>query len=212
LSSENDPIRSNKVAELITIVYNTNDANASIANLLNVQIKETGKYEPVIKTQAEYEISRFENELLGKVSDKPIIFVSNINSQLSEKISWAYNEYGMKYGWQGKQAVLLVEKRKWNEVELVELNNLLNQSQEVKPKEDIKNRIDKVSSKVNKLPAGLKIAGAAAGGAIFGLAAAAAAGGAFLINNKINTNKLLENQRKYLVDRFITMSISDFME
>jgi hypothetical protein len=149
---------------------------------------------------------------LDKASDKPVIFLGNINSQLSDKINWVYNEYGMKYGWQGKQAVLLVEKRKWNETELAELNKLLNQSQEIKAKGGIKDQIDKVSGKVNKLPVGLKIASVVAGGAVLGLAAAAVAGSALLINNKLNNDKLLESQQKYLVNRFFTMSLSDFME
>jgi hypothetical protein len=200
------------MADLITIVYNVNNENAPITNLLNVQIKQAGKYETVIKTQAEYESARFEDELLSKVSNKPVVFIGNINSQLSEKINWVYDEYGMKYGWQGKQAVLLVEKRKWNETEVLELNKVLGQFQEIKAKGGIKDQIDKVSSKVNKLPVGLKIAGVVAGGAVFGLATAAVAGSAILINNKINNEKLLESQQKYLVNRFVTMSISDFMK
>jgi hypothetical protein len=200
------------MADPITIVYNANAENAPIANFLNIQIKQTGKYETVIKTQAEYESARFEDELLNKFSDKPVIFIGNINSQLNEKIDWVYNEYGMKYGWQGKQAVLSVEKRKWNETELVELNMILGQSHEIKAKGSIKDQIDKVSSKVNKLPVGLKIAGLAVGGAVFGLATAAVAGSAFLINNKINNDKLLESQQKYLVNRFVAVSLSDFME
>jgi hypothetical protein len=205
-------MESTKMADVITIVYNANDENAPITDFLNIQIEQTGKYETVIKTQTEYESSRFEDELLSKASDKPVIFIGNINSQLCEKINWIYDEYGMKYGWQGKQAVILVEKRKWNESELAELNRVLGRSQKIKAKGGIKDQIDKVSSKVNKLPVGLKIAGVAAGGAVFGLATAAVSGSAFLINNKINNDKLLESQRKYLVNRFVMMSISDFME
>jgi hypothetical protein len=132
---------------------------------------------------------------LGKVSDKAVIFVGNINSQLSERINWNYNEYGMKYGWQKKQAVILVEKRKWSKDELAEFFDLFNQSLEASPKNRVKDRINKISSKVNKLPLGLKIAGTVVGGAVFGVSAAAAAGSAFLINNKINNAKLLENQQ-----------------
>jgi hypothetical protein len=200
------------MADLITIIYNVNDENAPIANFLDAQIKQNDKYETVIKTQAGYEGSSFEDELLGKVSEKPEIFVGNANPNLSEKVKWTYDEYGMKYGWYGKQAVLLVEKRKWTEVELKELFILLSQSQEIKSKSVIKEQIGKISGKVNKLPLGLKIAGAVAGGAVFGVAAAAVAGSAFLINNKINNDKLLENQQKYLVNRFVTVSFDDFMD
>jgi hypothetical protein len=66
------------VADLITFLFNFNDENASITNFLNVQIMETGKYKTVIKTQAEYESTLFEDELLGKASDKAVIFIGNI--------------------------------------------------------------------------------------------------------------------------------------
>lgn len=200
------------MADLITIIYNASDENAPITGFLNTQIEQTGKYETVIKNQAEYESVSFENELLGiGASDKPEIFIGNVNPNLNEKVKWVYNEYGMKYGWNGKQAVLLVEKRKWTEAELAELTRVLSQSQEIKPKSGIKDQIDKISGKVNKLPLGLKIAGAVAGGAVFGVAAAAVAGSALLINNKINNDKLLESQQKYLANKFVTMSIADFI-
>jgi hypothetical protein len=199
------------MADKITIIYNTGDENAPMANFLDAQIKQTSEYEAMIKTQAEYASASVEYELLGTITDKPLIFIGIANTNLIKEINWVYDEYGMKYGWRKKQAVLLVEKKKWSETELAELAKLLDQSLEIRPKSGVKDKIDKISGKVNKLPLGLKVAGAVAGGAIFGVAAAAVAGSALLINNKINNDKLLENQQKYLVNRFVSMSIDKFM-
>jgi hypothetical protein len=198
------------MADLLTIVYNTGDENAPLAAFLDAQIKQSGKYVSIVKTKAEYESANFEGELLGTSSDELVIFIGQANTDLAGTIKWIYDEYGMKYGWIGKQAVLLVEKKKWNKDELAELVKFLGQEQETKPKNGIKEQLDKISGKVNKLPLGLKVAGAVAGGAFFGVAGAAVAGSAFLINNKLNSDKLFESQQKYLVNKFITMSISQF--
>jgi hypothetical protein len=201
------------MADRITIIYNTGDENTLIADLLDTRLKEAGKYETIIKTQTEYTSANFEDELLGTTAaDKPLIFIGKANTTLINNIHWTYDEYGMKYGWKRRQAVLLVEKRKWNEAESAELVKLLDQVQESNPKNGLKDQIDKISGKVNKLPVGLKIAGAVAGTALFGVAAAAVAGSALLINNKINNDKLFESQQKYLVNRFITMALDEFMK
>jgi TM2 domain-containing membrane protein YozV len=97
-----------EISEPITIVYDQNDDNAPMAKILFDILKSRTLPEPELKTKSEYDASLFEDELLGRSSDKWLIFVDEANK--SGITAWKYDEYGMKYGWDGKKAALLVEK------------------------------------------------------------------------------------------------------
>ncbi|WP_010256924.1 hypothetical protein [Treponema primitia] len=197
------------MGKIIYIIYDKADVNASLAKLLESALNETGTYTVNIQTKSEYEGENLKYELLGTAREDGamFIFAGKINDILFDKIQWRYDEFGMKYGWDGNNALLYTEKRKWSEAELSELAKLFGNTT---PENSIKKGLSNIGGKINKLPAGLKIAGAIGGAALFGAAAMVAAGSAFLINGKINNDKIFENQQKYLVKIFCEQAITDF--
>jgi hypothetical protein len=199
-----------KMAAAITIVYEKTDDNSSMAQLLNDLIKKGGLYEPLVRTKAEQAGVSFEAELLGNDTNDISIFIGKIEQGLIEKIEWRYDEFGMKYGWNGKKAILLVEKKTWNKNEVEGITKLL-ETEHTDPKKGVKDKINTITSKIDKLPAGLKIAGAIGGLALFGVGAAVVAGSAYLINGKINNDKVFESQKKFLVNKFYTEAFDSFM-
>jgi hypothetical protein len=201
--------------KLITIVYDKKGENSSIAELLNSIIMETGLYESTVVSKAEHEASLFKKELSGQVISHKLILLGHIEAIPVDNMTWYYNELGMKYGWNEKFAILQVEKKKWNEKELEKLLDLFKQSETASKESDdtkgIGKTVKKITDKVNKLPNGVKAAGAVGSIFFFGLWGATAVA-AYLINGKINNDKVFENQQKYLVWKFCTMGLEKFME
>jgi hypothetical protein len=113
-------------------------------------------------------------------------------------------------------AILQVEKRKWNETELEELIKLFKQLETVPEEKNsnksIKKTLEKITKKVSNLPTGIKIASAVGGTLFFGWLGVAAAVTTYLVNGKINNDKIFESQQKYLVWKFFTREFGTFIE
>jgi hypothetical protein len=165
-------------------------------------------------SKAEHEASLFGEELSGKFIPRRLIIIGNIDA-IPDKITWHYNEFGMKYGWNDNFAILQVEKKKWDEKELEELLNLFKQSEADSKKGDdasgIGKMVKKIMKKADEMPDGIKAAGAIGGIFFFGLWGATAVA-AYLINGKINNDKVFENQQKYLAWKFCVTGLENFME
>jgi hypothetical protein len=198
----------------ITIVYDKKGENSSMAEFLNSIITETGTYLSTVVSKAEHEASLFRDELSGQFIPRKLILIGN-NDVIPDEITWHYNEFGMKYGWNDKFAILQIEKKKWDEKELEELLNLFKQSEVDSKKSNDSNGIGKtvkkMMKKVDKMPGGIKAASAIGGVFLFGLWGATAVA-AYLINGKINNDKVFDNQQKYLVWKFCAMGLESFME
>jgi hypothetical protein len=124
---------------------------------------------------------------------------------------WKYDEMGMKFGWNENKAMLYIERRKWNEKELKELTALFGQTAEPKPANIFKKGLDAATGGFDKLPKWGKVATAAAGTVLFGFGALALASGTYFVNGIINYGKVFENQKKYLIGKFIADGINDFL-
>jgi hypothetical protein len=202
--------------ELITIVCDPIDDNMPLANMLAAQINQAGVYDSAIKKPDEYAEASVEEELLGKVSEKIAIFIGTTKaidtiSQISNRNNKThlYQKFGIRYGWYGKQAYLYVQKEKFSESEIKEFSEAL--GIEEKPETGVKGTLNKISSKIDKLPLGLKIAGVVGGAVLLSVGAAVVAGSAFLINGKINQGKLFENQLAYAGKIFYEQGLPQFM-
>jgi hypothetical protein len=198
----------------ITIVCDKKDENSSMAEFLNSIITETGTYESSAVSKAEHEASLFREELSGQFTPRKLIIIGN-DDAVPDKTTWHYNEFGMKYWWNENFAILQVEKKKWNERELEELLKLFKQSEADSKKNGDANGIGKtvkkIMKKVDEMPGGIKAAGAIGSIFFFGLWGATAVA-AYLINGKINNDKVFENQQKYLVWKFCVTELENFME
>jgi hypothetical protein len=195
-------------------VYDKKGENSSMAEFLNSIIEETGIYESTVVSKAEHEASLFREELSGKFIPRRLIIIGSIDA-MPDKITWHYNEFGMKYWWNENFAILRVEKKKWNERELEELLKLFRQSEADSKKNDDANGIGttvkKIMKKVDEMSGGIKAAGAIGSIFFFGLWGATAVA-AYLINGKINNDKVFENQQKYLAWKFCVTELENFME
>jgi hypothetical protein len=195
----------------IHIIHDKADANSVMVKLLETTLN-TPEYEVLLQTSLEYEEEFIKHELLGTIEeDIFFIFAGKINSTLFDKMEWHYDKFGMKYGWNEHQAMLYIENKKLSAVELEEFEKLLGEGTTTTTIGEIKKEIKGFGKKINKLPLGIKIAGAVGGAAIFGLGAAAVAGSAFLINGKLNKDAVTENQQKYLVKIFCEQALGEFM-
>jgi hypothetical protein len=202
----------------IIILYAKRGEDSTIAELLNSIITETGIYESTVMSKTEHEASLFKQELAGQVIPCKLILIGNIEAVPVDKITWHYNELGMKYGWNKNFAILQTKKKKWTEKELEELLNLFKQSDAASKESDdakgLEKVVNKIIKKTNELPTGVKaaITTIATGNIfLFGLWGATAVA-AYLINGKINDDKVFENQQKYLAWKFCTMGLEKFME
>jgi hypothetical protein len=198
-------------AQRITIVFDSENDNAPLADLLETALNTSGVYAAVKQSKADYEAENVKHELLGTSDSAPVIFAGNINDAFVQNVQWQYNELGMMYGWLENQAMLCVVKGKWNQEELAKLTALFGESASAKPDNFLKKGLDNITGKVDKLPLGLKIAGAVGGAVLFGLGGLAIVGGTYLINGKINNDKVFENQAKYLVGKFCGEALSEFI-
>jgi hypothetical protein len=201
------------MANLITIVYDKKGVDSSMAELLDSAIMESGVYKSTVTARSEYEGFLFSRKLSGQDTHTGLILIGNIENIPLDEITWHYNELGMKYGWNENFAILQVEKKKWNKTELEELMKLFKKLELEEKNDDtgIKKTFEKIGKGINNLPKGLKIAGAVWGTLSLGLLGAAAVT-TYLINGKINNDKIFENQQKYLVWKFLTTGLDKFLE
>lgn len=208
----------------ITIVFDGDgvDNNVDMADELLAALNMVGGYAVVQQTKADYEADNVKREILGTEDKRPFIFVGKINEELFAKCRWDYNEMGMKYGWAENQAVLYVEKKRLNEKDVAQFAQLVGAEVEAaapeKPKnlflkglDNIKKGVDGATKTVDKLPLAAKIAVGVGGTFLFGLGGLAIAGGTYLINGKVNNDKLFADQKKYLVQKFCAEALSDFI-
>ncbi|MHC6202122.1 zinc ribbon domain-containing protein [Breznakiellaceae bacterium SP9] len=202
----------------ITLVYEPNENFASMVNLFHSYLDRFEDiYDVQIKTKAEYETDMAKEGFSKVFGDEPapeaestdhIVFFGNIFNEYIKNINWVYNEFDMKYGWQGNKAAVFVGKRKWDESQLKQLTSLFEREQVVQAETKKKNV---VGEQLDKLPTAAKIIGGGVliglGGGLIGLAA----GTAYMIGGKINEGKVFENQLKYLANKFFTSGFTDFM-
>jgi hypothetical protein len=209
-SAVNDGTKSSRAK--IKIVHDEADTDFSdMTGLLIKALNETGAFCVEAMSKAEWETQNVKYELLGADKDISFIFVGKFDKALFDACQWKYNELGMKFGWNENKAMLYIERRKWNEDELKELTKRFGQFDEAKPDNFLKKGMDAVTDRFDKLPKWGKVATAAAGTFLFGLGGLALAGGSYLINGAINNGKVFENQKKYLVEKFITDGITEFL-
>jgi tetratricopeptide (TPR) repeat protein len=208
----------------ITIVFDGDgiDNNVDMADELLAALNTVGGYTVVQQTKADYEADNVKREILGTEDKRPFIFVGKINGELFTKCRWDYNEMGMKYGWAANQAILYVEKARLNEKDVAKFAQLVGaevaEAAPEKPKsflqkglDNIKKGVDGATKTVDKLPLAAKIAVGVGGTFLFGLGGLAIAGGTYLINGKVNNDKLFADQKKYLVQKFCAEALSDFI-
>jgi TRAP-type mannitol/chloroaromatic compound transport system substrate-binding protein len=167
----------------------------------------------MVKTKSEYDVSLFEDQLVGKASSGPIIFIGKTDADLLKKIEWKFDAFGMKYGWHEGKAVLLVEKKNWNETEVKSIVEFFKQEnmpiESAERKSDTKEHIETAAK---KLPIGLNILKAVGTGILTGIAAGTEAAVTSLSSTKIQADKIFENQQKYLVNKFYTAALAEFLE
>jgi hypothetical protein len=196
----------------IYIIFDKSDINFPMVNLLDIELKKLNLV-PILQSNSEYEAENIKHELLGTVKDDSfVIFIGKINETLFEKINWKYEKIGMKYGWDMNSALLFVDNSKLSDNELSELAKLSAEFQdEGSTVNKLKSGLKNISNKLDRLPTGLKLAGAIGGTALLGIPATLAAGTAFIINGQINKSKVYENQLKCLVKIFCTQGLTEFM-
>jgi hypothetical protein len=197
----------------IHIIHDKSDTNPVMTKLLETTLNMPD-YKVVLQTRSEYEDEFIKYDLLRITRENTyFIFLGKTNSTLFDKVKWHYEKFGMKYGWDARQAMLYIENRKLVATELEEFEKLLGEGTDnTTTIGEIKKEIKDFGKKLDKLPLGIKIAGAVGGAAVFGLGAAAIAGSAYLINGKMNKDALYENQQKYLVKIFCEQAFAKFTE
>ncbi|GHV52255.1 hypothetical protein AGMMS49579_09240 [Spirochaetia bacterium] len=196
----------------IKISHDAKEADfADMTELLIKALNDSGAFSAEKMSKAEWETESVKHELLDTGKDIPFIFVGKFDDALFNACQWKYDELGMKYGWNENKALLFIEKRKWNEKELKELTELFGQTAEPKPANFLKKGLDAAMGGFDKLPKWGKVATAAAGGFLFGLGALAIAGGTYFVNGAINNAKVFENQKKYLIKKFISEGLGEFL-
>jgi hypothetical protein len=87
------------------------------ATELQKLIKRSCVDEPELRTYAEYKTISFEAELLGEEQDFSTIFFMNKASPSIFSVAWKFNEQGIRYGWNNKEAIIFVEDGAYNNEE-----------------------------------------------------------------------------------------------
>ena len=192
--------------EKIVCVKTRNMTSTHEISLLEEALAELEDYEIVHQTEVEYLGGNFEEELLGKSMENITIFIGfsdnkGISSQLSN-FKVVHDKFGIKIGWLDKKAFLDISiDTSWTKKK--EDLDLFQKISGQNPKSE--GKLKQITKKIDKLPLGLKVAGAIGGGLFLGVGAAVVAGSAFLINGTINSMKLSESQEKVAVGLFFEL-------
>lgn len=140
-------------------------------------------------------------------SNQYILFIGH-NKLVKEKSSHmkvAFSQYGMAYGWLGKQAVLCVNKV----VSVKEYNDFITFA--LSYQDDLEKLIKEKSKKQQNIEAGAKAAGVAALAVVGGALAVAPLAGVDIVKKLTLNKKIEEQQYSCAVMKFYLDSLGEFL-
>ena len=81
-------------------------------------------------------------------SSQPVIFLgkTEVSKAIEPIMDWKYSKLNMKYGWQGKKAIISVEPHDFTKDEIQELNNILGKFKKETESNEFKSKFGKIAS------------------------------------------------------------------
>lgn len=171
----------------LTIVHD--EKTCEITQQINAIISSIPEYDSCVFTENDWKDNK------AKISSENyVLFIGNVKDGIALKpiMKWQYEKINMKYGWIGKQGLLLVEKHKFTSDEIKELKNMFHEQ------------------KIHKLNAGAT-AGIMTGAAILlGLIGIAITSTVLAIINKKEADKIYLAEYGYMINLLFDSKRIDF--